>query len=160
MKAKRDDKWLSLPAPLEQRQSTGEDQNSTEIVNLTPYVTGDLIYAEEYNENVFLNSYVVTDDDDEDGYWYTTVEVAGFGHNGAVLAACDDSNVYIMTNDTIRNLPAWVSCSYLWGGYDGLIFEPPNGGILHYYSDEVNATGVSRLRVSDMYDVPKTAVLL
>jgi hypothetical protein len=152
-----------MPPGIEQRQVTGNSQNSTDVVNLTPYVVSDLEYAEEYDENVFLNSYIVIDEGDEDDdedFWYTTLEIPTFGHNGAVLAACDDSNLYIMTSETIKNLPAWVSCSYLWGGYDGIIFEPPNGGVLHYYRDEVNATGVSRLRVSDLYDVPLTAELV
>ncbi|KAH7095083.1 hypothetical protein FB567DRAFT_574941 [Paraphoma chrysanthemicola] len=157
--AKRDDKFLTLDAPVEKRQSTGEAQNSTAVAELTPWVVSDREYTSEHKENAFLNSYIITDNG-EDGYWYTTIEVASFGHNGAVFAACDDGNVYIMTNETIRALPAWISCSYLWGGYDGTIFGPPNGGVLHYYRDEVNRTGVSRLRVSDLDEVPSTAVML
>ncbi|KAJ3497743.1 hypothetical protein NLG97_g1668 [Lecanicillium saksenae] len=74
----------------------------------------------------------------------------------SMLASCNDGNIYVAAAKNETN----KKCSSMWPTSKEAIV-PFDGGlnVMHYYSDTMNAVGVSRLRSSPAYKIPNDAVI-
>ncbi|KAJ6779292.1 hypothetical protein PWT90_07907 [Aphanocladium album] len=74
----------------------------------------------------------------------------------SMLTSCNDGNIYVAAAKNETN----KKCNTMWPTSNEAII-PFDGGlnVMHYYSDAMNAVGVSRLRSSPAYKIPNNAVV-
>lgn len=74
----------------------------------------------------------------------------------SMVASCDDGNIYVAARSNQTN----TKCNTMWPTTEEAIV-PFDGSldVMHYYASAMNAVGVSRLRSSPSYKVPKDAVV-
>lgn len=75
----------------------------------------------------------------------------------ATLWHATDGNIYSFSDSKLHEIPDTAST---FSGIKYHIFGDSRGRILHGYRDEMEAHNVSRLRLSDINAVPKTAIPL
>lgn len=68
-----------------------------------------------------------------------------------IFVACGNGGIYGVSPDSADN-PA---CSEMWATYNDILVADGAQRLLHFYSDTMNATGVSRLRVANEEAVPE-----
>jgi hypothetical protein len=133
----------ALLNPLSQRQDT----NAT-AVDLTSEIDSNatsLSYSPSPLPNDPYNG--------TDGYSYQLMTVPD---GSMVFIACGNGAIYGVTPDADDN-PA---CLDMWATYDDILVADSSKRLLHYYGNTMNATGVSRLRVSDEETLPEGAEIL
>lgn len=74
----------------------------------------------------------------------------------SMVASCDDGNIYVAA----RSNQTSTKCNTMWPTTEEAIV-PFDGSldVMHYYASTMSAVGVSRLRSSPSYKVPKDAVV-
>ena len=89
-----------------------------------------------------------------DGFQYTQLLDLTYTY---MLASCSDGNIYAQYYSNSTTLDQ-VGCGVLWSyevnATDGAIMADGGGKLMHYYPLTMNAIGVSRLRTTDMLDIP------
>ncbi|OBT39405.1 hypothetical protein VE00_10342 [Pseudogymnoascus sp. WSF 3629] len=124
------------------------DSSSSTVTDLTSLVasTGaELLYSPSTLPNDPYN--------DTDGYTYQQLTVPDGSFN---FVSCADGSIYGIGSSTPdSNL---VGCSEMWATYNDTLVADGSQLLLYYYSNTMNATGVSRLRVADEESMPKRAV--
>lgn len=144
---------------LDGTSTNGTLSNDTDIVDLTHYVVSDI--AQPVWEGVDAASHSFNLGGELDDYWYTTVVYAGPDVDLAkreLLVTCNDGNIYMQQDDA--NLDWYQTCSSLWGSYKKAVLSSGNAGVLYYYHNTMDKTGVSRVRVADAGEVPDTAAMV
>jgi hypothetical protein len=88
-----------------------------------------------------------------DGYTYQLLTIP----DGSIMfASCGSGAIYGIAADSPDN-PA---CIKMWASYNEILVADGAQRLLHYYSNTMNTTGVSRLRVADKESVPEGSVIV
>jgi hypothetical protein len=73
-----------------------------------------------------------------------------------IFVSCGNGAIYGVASNSADN-PA---CTSMWATYNDILVADGAQRLLHYYGNTMNATGVSRLRVSDEESVPEGGVVV
>ena len=136
-------KIRSLLGNLERR-----DTNNDTVVDLTSQISSSattLTYAPAALSNDPYNG--------TDGYSYQLLTIPD---GSMIFVSCGNGAIYGVASDSADN-PA---CTSMWATYSDILVADGAQRLLHYYSNTMNATGVSRLRVSDEESVPEGGVVV
>lgn len=134
-------------APVQTSFDTAPDSNDTvvDLTNLVNSPTTTLSYLADSLPNDPYNG--------TDGYTYQLLTIL----DGSItFASCGSGAIYGIPADSPDN-PA---CTKIWASYNGVLVADGAQRLLHYYSNTMNATGVSRLRVADEESVPEGSVVV
>jgi hypothetical protein len=134
-------------APVQTSSDTTPDSNDTvvDLTNLVNSPTTTLSYLADSLPNDPYNG--------TDGYTYQLLTILD---GSIIFASCGSGAIYGIAADSPDN-PA---CTKIWASYNGVLVADGAQRLLHYYSNTMNATGVSRLRVADEESVPEGSVVV
>jgi hypothetical protein len=73
-----------------------------------------------------------------------------------IVVSCSDGNLYPVSASGTDN----KACSELWASDEDIVIYDGSSKLMHYYSNTMNALGVSRLRVDSDEEVPMGSVVV
>lgn len=107
-----------------------------------------------------ISAFPISPYNTSDGFQYTQLVSDDSSY---MLASCSDGNIFAQAYASTTTL-AQVGCGALWtyevNVTDAAIMADGSGRVMHYYPSTIDAVGVSRLRVSDMYSIPKESAYI
>ncbi|KJZ80482.1 hypothetical protein HIM_00332 [Hirsutella minnesotensis 3608] len=123
--------------------------NPNDVQDITDDVRGNELNLITYEIEPFeVHQYV---EDKPDSLAYSTLRDPD---DSTLVISCSNGNVYAVMANSGHN----DACSELWSMKSNVIVADGAFKALHYYEATMAAAGVSRLRVSDAHEMPKSGV--
>jgi hypothetical protein len=134
-------------ATVQTSSDTTPDSNDivVDLTNLVNSPTTTLSYLADSLPNDPYNG--------TDGYTYQLLTTPD---SSIIFTSCGSGTIYGIAADSPDN-PA---CTKMWASYNEILVADGAQRLLHYYSNTMNATGVSRLRVANEESVPEGSVVV
>lgn len=90
---------------------------------------------------------------DTEGYSYQLLTVSD---GSMIFVACGNGGIYGVSPDSADN----AACAEMWATHNDILVADATQRLLHFYSNTMNATGVSRLRLANEESVPEGSQLV